>query len=1189
MRNILTVIASLFMVVAAHAQQQPTETFGNFVGGLPGATTLAPFDQFYVLQGGASKKVSLGATPLTVTGLWAFTTAPTVPTQSPGDNSTNAASTGYTDAAVAAAVIAAGNFPAIFPTNASGLNTTVNGTVGAGSSALTLAAPWDIKANQGIWIPKAGAANTASTPTISGITVNANATNLVFVSGASPAAGDTVSIQFACTTACAGTPAFDGAGITISYTVVAGDTSPWIAWKLSQLVAANASFNNAGLYVTYDSYPLPYLSQLRVQAIASFPALTLTLTSPASVTLGQHAIPTTFVFTGTATGQTVSLTYTSASLSGSPITQNYTVMGGDTAATVAASFQAQMVGDGRFAAAGIFSVPTVATSSFGITPQVTLTATPLTVTPTPSANVVITTAGSPGANTTVAYNVIARDANGGFSVPSATVNATNSNDPTLNLNFPGAIRYNRNPAIGGTNTVKWSLGDANAVDVVVCRNNIAVAVVPYSEGATTGFVDEGQFGVAGGWPDVPSCTAVASQPAPLITTVSTVVGTAVTLASPAITAVTMGPILHDDGVALQTMLTAGCHVAGAGTKIDGYMVIPVGNYNIHQQLICVGSAGSAVFIQGQGGLQRIGDRSGSFISYYGRGDQSVLHLEGVNGSTIQDFLLYGNYIAKWLLQVGGAGVDTNAISGDHYNRIGLWRPNMSAASAGAMFGPECSNQLSEQFFQGWYITQDIGSKNGFISNCGGNQKNFTFLDMQVDGFHNSFSGPSTGVWSFKHSVIGGAEDNQFTNISNLDVDGIEGEGLPNSRLVFINNSSGTNFLHINGAGFNTPPPSVGFFALEATNLPVTITNSNFGAGTWQGEYRMNGSSNSPNSPWFSFGNFFEGSTTLPFYVGGNRVGAPPVSPNGGRFIFPIGIISNGDFGQVLIPSGSQFVGSSTFFQPMNLLGGSYIQNQLYLRQWLTNQSAAPANDVDIFGSGIRSRTMADPGAPVVTVLGTPAALTCSYQVAFRDAAGFRTTALSPVGTTTTCNTPRNNQISIAIAPQGAYFMDVIDNVSGMLVGTANLTQPGVLAIGGQAFVFKDTGQTQTTYSPPSTVNNTGAMVADGQMTAGAYATSAPTLTACPTANSYTVTATDSYLIINDAASTCTVTLLDPTKYTGRVLTIKTTQANTVVSASSNVIARATPSGTTTAILAATAGLWSKLVSNGTSWVAMEGN
>jgi hypothetical protein len=59
-------------------------------------------------------------------------------------------------------------------------------------------------------------------------------------------------------------------------------------------------------------------------------------------------------------------------------------------------------------------------------------------------------------------------------------------------------------------------------------------------------------------------------------------------------------------------------------------------------------------------------------------------------------------------------------------------------------------------------------------------------------------------------------------------------------------------------------------------------------------------------------------------------------------------------------------------------------------------------------------------------------------------------------------------------------------------------------------------------------------------------------------------------------------------YTGRILTIKTIQAKSVVSASSNVI----PIGNATvgtAILSNVAGKFATLVSDGTNWITMQAN
>lgn len=86
---------------------------------------------------------------------------------------------------------------------------------------------------------------------------------------------------------------------------------------------------------------------------------------------------------------------------------------------------------------------------------------------------------------------------------------------------------------------------------------------------------------------------------------------------------------------------------------------------------------------------------------------------------------------------------------------------------------------------------------------------------------------------------------------------------------------------------------------------------------------------------------------------------------------------------------------------------------------------------------------------------------------------------------------------------------------------------------------------------------------------------------------WTVADNENWYISNRAA-TNTVTLPAAASYSGREIMIKTIQAQTVVSASSNVVPLA-GGAAGTAILAATAGRWATLVSDGTNWVIMQGN
>jgi len=85
---------------------------------------------------------------------------------------------------------------------------------------------------------------------------------------------------------------------------------------------------------------------------------------------------------------------------------------------------------------------------------------------------------------------------------------------------------------------------------------------------------------------------------------------------------------------------------------------------------------------------------------------------------------------------------------------------------------------------------------------------------------------------------------------------------------------------------------------------------------------------------------------------------------------------------------------------------------------------------------------------------------------------------------------------------------------------------------------------------------------------------------------FTVAANETWLINNKSGSTCTVTLPSASLYIGRYLTFKNLQAQTLVSASSNVVLiDGTVAGT--AILLAVAGNWATMVSDGTNWIIMQ--
>ena len=86
---------------------------------------------------------------------------------------------------------------------------------------------------------------------------------------------------------------------------------------------------------------------------------------------------------------------------------------------------------------------------------------------------------------------------------------------------------------------------------------------------------------------------------------------------------------------------------------------------------------------------------------------------------------------------------------------------------------------------------------------------------------------------------------------------------------------------------------------------------------------------------------------------------------------------------------------------------------------------------------------------------------------------------------------------------------------------------------------------------------------------------------------FTVADTETVIINNKSGSACVATLPSATHWSGRLLLMKTTQAQALNSASSNVVPKA-GGAASTAIATGTAGNWALLVSDGTNWVVMAG-
>jgi len=155
------------------------------------------------------------------------------------------------------------------------------------------------------------------------------------------------------------------------------------------------------------------------------------------------------------------------------------------------------------------------------------------------------------------------------------------------------------------------------------------------------------------------------------------------------------------------------------------------------------------------------------------------------------------------------------------------------------------------------------------------------------------------------------------------------------------------------------------------------------------------------------------------------------------------------------------------------------------------------------------------------------------------------------------------------------FVGGSGNVSGITL-TGDVTDSGYLTLSGSLGNIDI--NTQTTGQIDLTTRVTGVLPAANGGTG--VATTVVTKNA-----DFTLASSDGWVINNKSGSTCTVTLPAASSWSGRQVTFKNLQSQTLVSASANVV----PIGGVaagTAILPATVGAWATIVSDGTNWVVM---
>lgn len=157
----------------------------------------------------------------------------------------------------------------------------------------------------------------------------------------------------------------------------------------------------------------------------------------------------------------------------------------------------------------------------------------------------------------------------------------------------------------------------------------------------------------------------------------------------------------------------------------------------------------------------------------------------------------------------------------------------------------------------------------------------------------------------------------------------------------------------------------------------------------------------------------------------------------------------------------------------------------------------------------------------------------------------------------------------AAVTSGKAVYAFVNNVN---VATGGGTAWGWYGQGTAPNVFAGLTRFGSTVAPVNTVDITGSLGRGAPVTK---------------TGDFTLAATENWVIVNQAGTT-TVTLPAASSWTGREVMFKTITANTLVSASSNVVPLA-GGAAGTAILAATAGKWATCVSDGTNWVIMQGN
>jgi hypothetical protein len=280
-----------------------------------------------------------------------------------------------------------------------------------------------------------------------------------------------------------------------------------------------------------------------------------------------------------------------------------------------------------------------------------------------------------------------------------------------------------------------------------------------------------------------------------------------------------------------------------------------------------------------------------------------------------------------------------------------------------------------------------------------------------------------------------------------------------------------------------------------------------------------------------------------------------------------------------VPVDQGGTGQTTAQAAINTLAGATTSGQ-YLRGSGTNvvMSAIQAGDVPTLNQNTTGVAANVTGTVAIANGGTGA----TTAAAARTGLGATTLGsnLFTVTNPSAITFPRFNADNTVSSLSAADFRTAIGTSNGTVTSVAALTL-GTTGTDLTSTVANGTSTPVITLNvPTASASNRGALSSTDWSTFNAkQSVSAPvTKTA-----DFTVAATELWLINNKTGSSCVVTLPTASTNTGRVLNFQNYQAQTLVSATSNVVPLAGGSAGT-AILDAVAGANATLVSNGTDWL-----